>query len=218
MKQARALLDMGRVTSFAYTPPVLTGVVREAETDYRGGLKISSATNVENICRCRASREWGTICAHSLAIGLAVIRAKSPPAAKASAMPRTLVADGPLFSTEPGAEDARLFVVLPPNLKQGWERNQVMVGIEAECGNRRILAHALAARKVYRCGPEDLLLARKVSELNGGKLTGMLLLDREGFLTFLNTIVDHTRVTQGKGTAVKIAREPLRPGPDRPFR
>ena len=40
MKQARAFLEMGRVTSASYAPPLLKGVVREGETDYRGGLKI----------------------------------------------------------------------------------------------------------------------------------------------------------------------------------
>src|SRR5271166_1319811 len=76
MKHAKALLEMGRVVSFNYTPPVLRGLVREGEVEFRAGLKIRDYTDVENICSCRESREWGTICAHSLALGLALIQPK----------------------------------------------------------------------------------------------------------------------------------------------
>ena len=76
MKHARALLEMGRVVSAAYTPPVLRGLVREGTTEYRAGMKIRTKSDVENLCSCRDSREWGAICAHSLAVGLAFIRPK----------------------------------------------------------------------------------------------------------------------------------------------
>ncbi len=73
VKHARALVSTGRVISAAYAPPVLKGLIREADKELRAGLKITSPTNIENICPCRPSREWGTICAHSLAIGVAVL-------------------------------------------------------------------------------------------------------------------------------------------------
>ena len=72
VKHARALVDMGRVSGASYAPPLLKGMVREGDTEFRAGLKIVTKTNIENICTCRQSREWGTICAHSLAVGLAV--------------------------------------------------------------------------------------------------------------------------------------------------
>src|SRR6202047_5536021 len=71
---------MGRGVSFHYSPPILRGLVREGETEYRAGLKIRGYTDVENLCSWRDSREWGTICAHSLAVGLASIRSETPPA------------------------------------------------------------------------------------------------------------------------------------------
>jgi hypothetical protein len=80
LKHAKALVQMGRVVSVNYSPPVLHGLVREGDTEYRAGLKIRSYTDVENLCSCRDSREWGTICAHSLAVGLASIRSETPSA------------------------------------------------------------------------------------------------------------------------------------------
>src|SRR5689334_16964903 len=70
MKQARAYIAMGKVLSSNWTPPVLKGVVQGGETTYRAGLVIKNETDIENLCTCRQSREWGTICAHSVAIGL----------------------------------------------------------------------------------------------------------------------------------------------------
>src|SRR6202047_3419967 len=79
LKHAKALVQMGRVVSYNYSAPILRGLVREGETEYRAGLKIRSYTDVENLCSCRDSREWGTICAHSLALGLASIRPETAP-------------------------------------------------------------------------------------------------------------------------------------------
>ena len=59
LKHAKALVQMGRVVSFNYTPPILRGLVREGETEYRAGLKIQSYTDVENLCSCRDSRAVG---------------------------------------------------------------------------------------------------------------------------------------------------------------
>ena len=74
MKRARALLITDHVLSSNYTPPILKGVVQEGTTSYRSGLVIKSAIDIDNMCGCRDSREWGTICAHSLAVGLHHLR------------------------------------------------------------------------------------------------------------------------------------------------
>ena len=105
----------------------------------------------------------------------------------------------------------KLFIVLPLNLKQGWERNQVMVGIEAESGGRRVLVHSLLSRKMFRCGQEDIPVVDKVRGLNGGRITGMLLLNRDGFLGFLASCAGHPRAALGKSSPVSVDSEPFRP-------
>src|SRR6476620_1181384 len=70
MKPARELLKSGRVTEAKYEPPLLTGYVREGMKNYRSGLRIKSAMDIENICSCWESRSAGKICAHSVAVGL----------------------------------------------------------------------------------------------------------------------------------------------------
>src|SRR6266853_3206040 len=83
LKEARAILERGRVIEASYEPPLLIGRVREGDGELKSGLRILSASNVENLCTCRASRRDGMICAHSLALGLALIKPR-PPAASAN--------------------------------------------------------------------------------------------------------------------------------------
>src|SRR5687768_2154596 len=91
MKQARALLAGDKVLSANWSPPVLKGVVQEGTTSYRAGLVIKDEVNIDNLCTCRASREWGTICAHSVAVGLHHLRGEIAPSASVPAKSRAAV-------------------------------------------------------------------------------------------------------------------------------
>src|SRR5256885_2139795 len=101
MKPARELLKSGRVSEAKYEPPLLNGYVREGAKNYRSGLRIKSATDVENLCSCWESRSVGKICAHSVAVGLGYLNPSTavvavpnePTMSEAPAGPRFAVAD-----------------------------------------------------------------------------------------------------------------------------
>jgi superfamily II DNA or RNA helicase len=228
VKHAKALVQMGRVVSFNYTPPILRGLVREGETEYRAGLKIRSYTDVENLCSCRDSREWGTICAHSLALGLASIRSETVPAkpivAAVSAPLPVLVAEPELASVEgesspghrpvePSADRQRLelHLVFPPNLQASWEKNQIVVGFEVVRKGGRTLASALDAHQTYYCSKMDRAALELGREFAGGKLPGMTILNREKFLQLVGILVGHPRVTLARKTSIEISGERLLP-------
>ena len=73
-KEARLLHAAGRVIEAAYEPPVLKGKLNEGGKQFLAGLKLRNSIDVENLCSCRDSRVKGIICAHSLAVGLQVIK------------------------------------------------------------------------------------------------------------------------------------------------
>ncbi|HWL51926.1 MAG TPA: SNF2-related protein [Chthoniobacteraceae bacterium] len=240
VKHARALVSTGRVISAAYAPPLLKGLVREADRELRAGLKISSPTNIENICPCRPSREWGTICAHSLAVGVAVLhlrktgtisgipeRKSGETTAGSPARPENGRGEGtsarspgpsrsgPFFVEEgsPGVTGGtvRLNVVLPPQPVAAWERGQLTVGIEAERSGRKVLLNALDPKTTYACSGHDLRLIKTLQQLLPGQLSGMLALGREQALTLFDGLQGHPRVTLGRSTAVHFSAKPLRP-------
>ena len=95
-KEARALHAAGRVLEASYEPPLLKGKLTEGGKSLLAGLKLRNAIDVENLCLCRDSRVRGIICAHSLAVGLQVIK---PVASKQMAAPQQ--SDHEIFSFAP---------------------------------------------------------------------------------------------------------------------
>src|SRR5882757_10028851 len=103
LKQARSLHQMGRVVEAKYEPPLLQGRVREGEQEFRSGLKILSASNVENLCTCREARQRGVICAHALAVGLEIIK---PRAATAPVVAKSIPTMSTGSAAAPGSASA----------------------------------------------------------------------------------------------------------------
>src|SRR4051812_9088134 len=136
MKQARALHEMGRVSDAKWEAPLLEGRVREGETDFRSGLKIVTKTNVENLCGCQQSRRYAAICAHSIAVGLAILK-PHPGTPLKPAAPEP-VAAGPRFSTTAGTP-LEIAVILPPNFGAAWDKGQLTVALEATLAGKRTM-------------------------------------------------------------------------------
>jgi len=78
VKQARSLVAGDRVLASDWQPPKLQGTVRDGSATYRAGLVIRSASDADNLCPCRDSRQRGLICAHSIAIGFHYLKPQSP--------------------------------------------------------------------------------------------------------------------------------------------
>jgi superfamily II DNA or RNA helicase len=220
-KLARALVEAGRVVSAAYHAPVLNGIVREGTLELRAGLKISSKTDIENLCPCRQSRQWGTICAHSLALGFAVLDHKTAPRSDMAsrhvapaAPPTPPPVQGPRFvladeHEQRGGDFVSLSVVLPPQFTAAWERGNLTVGIEAERDGRRVLLNALDKERTYRCSAADLRLVETLARLNAA--TGMLAFTREKALLLLEGLQGHPRIAFGRGTAVHVSTHAVKP-------
>jgi superfamily II DNA or RNA helicase len=214
LKEARALLAAGRVLEARYEPPHLAGRVRGGETEYRAGLRIGSKTDIENTCTCPESRRRAVVCAHSLAVGLAVLAPpKTAPAPTAGAEEQgSREPRGPFPFSSSDGEACALHVILPPNLPAAWPKDSVMVCVEAAVagGPRKPLA-ALDAGKIYRCDEADMRLAEKFLALTGGKLAAMATLRRAEFLDLLAAMGRHPRVTFGRSTRVTVEEDARRP-------
>jgi len=218
LKQARTLHAMGRVAAVTYEPPLLQGRVKEGETEYRAGLKIFSKSNVENLCSCRASRQHGMICAHSLAVGIAFLQpapAPDPPAAPATSSappqphPQTGAHTIPAqrFSPDANGPEIALSIIVAPNFATSWEKNAVTVGAEVLLSGRRMLLSAIADSGAYRCEARDAQIIEKLRALNGGALPGMAILSRDAMSELFALLIGHPRVTVGREKRLQV--EPL---------
>lgn len=214
MKAARGLHGAGRVTEASYEDGMLRGLVREGQTQYRAGLRIGGRTDIENLCTCRESRARGLVCAHSLAVGLEVLKpavavpvqaAVAPPLSEPPGELRS--ANGAVFRSDGDWEPLELHLIVPPNLADAWTRGTVSLGVECTGRAGRKLLSALPAGGRFRCSPEDLASLRVLLAVTAGALPGALSLRREQAERVLEAFVGSPRVTFGRGPKLDVARE-----------
>lgn len=209
IKKARATLAGDRVLSSNWTPPILKGVVQEGSTSYRAGLVIKSTIDIENLCACRESKSWGTICAHSVAVGLHHLQSLKPPAPKPAAPSPAPVAKKAraLHRSEDGSP-LSIHVILPPNLSDALARGKITLVFEGEREGRRAPLNTLPLDTPFRLSAEDETLLTAAEQFAGGDTPGMLMIGAEAFGTLLPKMAGHPRITIGKAQAVRVMNQP----------
>jgi SNF2 family DNA or RNA helicase len=216
LKEARAMVAAGRVTSAEYKEGVLVGLVK-GEVDYRAGLKLVSKTDMENLCGCPTSRRRSQICAHSVAVGLHLLKkptegtpttpTKSP---APNPKPQEPVFPFYLAAAEPEIE---LHIILPPNLEQAWQRNGLMAVVEYAATATPHLRKPLNTLTAKRTGVDfyDLRFLKAFMKATAGKVAAMVQLDRNAFCSLLEELSGHPRVSCGKAAELHVAEEALQP-------
>jgi superfamily II DNA or RNA helicase len=232
MKQARGLLENRQVLSSNWSPPILKGVVQEGSISYRAGLVLKDSIDLENMCSCRASRQWGTICAHSVAVGLHHLRGDQvsrqptlPTSSSASTRqvlpPGIFVANRPAqakaglrlqrtVESGPAGEPAEIFVILPPNLGQAVSKGKVMVCFEGKWKGGRSPLNALPLKITFQFSDSDLALLAQIEQIAEGETPAMLMLSSSRFAQLLDRLTGHPRITLGKSQPVAVSSEPWR--------
>ena len=214
LKQARGALAGRRVLSSNWTPPVLKGVVQEGATSYRSGLVIKDSINIDNLCTCRASKAWGTMCVHSIAVGLHHLLGGTPPPGPAKPA-ANLAKPAPAqqafrrvdrSATGPSAEIA---VIFPPNFAQAIAKGKVMLYFEAVWAKGRNPLNALVGAGEFQFPPEDNRLLDAIEEL-AGDTPAMFIATADQVARVLSVLIGHPRVTMGKTESLGVASEPVR--------
>jgi len=211
VKRARAYIEQGQVASSYWVPPLLRGVVQAGENSFRASMVIHDGIDIENFCNCREAREWGKICAHSVAVGLHWLNAQKkeavtvptrpvpvPPAKKISSLRR-----------DASGEAAELFIILPPNFDQALARGKVMLVFEAKWGGGRCPLNALPPGRPFAFSPQDNAIIERLETLANGETPALLQMDTKDFAALIPLLVDHENITLGKSSAVTVSRTPL---------
>ncbi|HEY3863178.1 MAG TPA: SNF2-related protein [Verrucomicrobiae bacterium] len=207
VKQARSLVAAGRVSSSQWQPPELRGAVQEGSTTYRAGLVIRGASDADNLCTCRDSRQRGLICAHSVAAGLHFL--KNPALAPAPKdTPKPPLPKTPGLMRGPAGEPLELFLILPPNFAEAATRGKVMLYIEGKWRKGRVPLDAMPLDVPFVLDAPDAALLDALEEINHGGKPSMVLLETGALAGILPRLAEHPRVTLGKSQAVQILKTP----------
>ncbi len=216
VKQARGLVAAERVLASDWQPPTLQGTVQEGSATYRAGLVIRSASDADNLCTCRNSRQRGMICAHSVAIGLHFLKkqaqAATPVATKPpeTAPPRKARALARAPAGQPG-EALELWLILPPNLAEAVGKGKVMLYVEGKWRQGRGPLNALPMDIPFALAEQDAALLDTLEKLNQGDTPAMMALGARQFAEVLPQLAGHPRVTLGRTQPVELVLEPARP-------
>lgn len=236
MKQARSLIERGQVLSSNWTPPILKGVVQEGATSYRAGLVIQDAIDLENICSCRASRQWGTICAHSVAVGLHALKklipaedsrpdlglrvdAPDPGSPALAGIPVGLLKKAPAkppsgkrlrrADDSEAGEPLELWIILPPNSAVSLSRGRGMLYFEGQWRGGRAPLNALPLHYRWKLSSQDLRILESIEELAGGETSPMVQVTVTDFCRLLPELAGHPRIRQGKTDQIEVINEPF---------
>jgi superfamily II DNA or RNA helicase len=212
MKIARAYLAQGQVLSSYWEPPLLRGVVQAGGTSFRASMVIKSSRDIENLCHCREARQWGKICAHSVAVGLHWMKAREPDATPAA--PRSIASVPPTrkpatLEHDDAGEPVELHLILPTNLEQAIARGRVMLAFEAKWGGGRGPLNALPKRRAFAFSAQDKAILQEVDSLTSGETPAVLQLDLQELAALLPTLVGYERLSLGKANRVRVTRTPL---------
>ena len=217
MKMARAYVEQGQVISSNWSPPLLRGVVQAGTISFRGSMVINSEIDIENLCTCRDAREWGKICAHSVAVGLHWLRGQkaatmpAPTGAAASGIQTKTLAKKPAsLQRNAEGEPAELFIILPPNFNQAAERGKVMLVLEAKWGGGRCPLNALPKGRAFAFSSQENLLIDRIEELAIGETPSIIQLDTKDFGTLLPLLVENENITFGKTIEATVTKTPLK--------
>jgi superfamily II DNA or RNA helicase len=214
MKHARALVAQGQVLSSYWASPLLRGVVQSGQSSFRASLVIKTEIDIENLCTCREAREWGKICAHSVAVGLhwlnaqrALPQANHPPLGTNQAQAIARPKESTLARSDAG-EESELYIILPPNLPEALVRGKIMVVLEAKWAGGRCPLTALPKGRAFAFNELDTVLLEKLERLANGQTPAVLQLTSREFASLLPGLVEHPNISLGKKTEVKVLREP----------
>jgi superfamily II DNA or RNA helicase len=228
VKHARALLSIDKVLSSNYTPPVLKGVVAAGETTYRAGLVIKGVIDVDNLCTCRASRDDGIICAHSVAVGLHWMRGQAEEksgrqenrktGAEAASPVRAAVVgpaaapksarDGIKLRRAEAGELLEIHIIFPPNLADSLARGRAMLVFEGATSRGRMPLNALVKAGPFRLSPADTELLDAAELVSGGDTPGMVQLPAADFVELLPKLAGHPRLNVGRTLPFAVSNTP----------
>ena len=78
-RDAKSLFDRGAVQVVSFEPPFIRGTVSFGTREISSASRVMPDGTCENLCPCRDNTERGIICAHVIALGLALIRRATDP-------------------------------------------------------------------------------------------------------------------------------------------
>jgi superfamily II DNA or RNA helicase len=215
LKEARGLAERGQVSEARRDGNTIRGRVRGTEKIYDAQIVLADrVSQVEVRCTCPESRRTGRVCAHALAVGLALL---NPAPAKTVAPSPVLLAGPRRWSREEapgGIPVIECTVLLPLQLKDALGQNSLRIILEARREDaKEPMPWEPALRGLengFAVGEEDARLLDALEKVAGG-VAGINSVPRARTAAFLRALSDHPRIWLGKKHRLEVRAATERP-------
>ena len=182
-KEGRSLQENSRVQSLKVHGEIATASFRQGKRALRTVVRVGSNLEVE--CQCPANRATGEVCAHGVAVILAVIEGA------AESENQTAQKEGPR------GENIACRVVFPPGFQNGLEKGRLSVRVE-RIGQGENAQDAVLSQWLATYSPGDDF--PKLISVSGADAA-----------LLLNALRGHSRLVTGEGEAFTIAEDVMPP-------
>ena len=219
MKTARQYLKSGAVLAAEWKAPRASGLIQAGSMQYQAGLVFESDFDIENLCTCRESRQYGTLCAHSVAIALATLHpdairsedtaaSRKPPApSRNSSIPEQEAPD-PWFKYDPASTtNLSLRFILAPNSVRQMQPHAVAVMLEGSTDGAFKPLNTFPRNQAFNLIESDRHLLKLLEEQADGKPVPMIQMKTEAFCDFLNLLQGSDQLMLGRSDHIKVSNQ-----------
>jgi len=219
MKSARQYLKSGAVLAAEWKAPRASGLIQAGSLQYQAGLVFDSEFDIENLCTCHESRQYGTLCAHSVAIALATlhpdaIRSKDttvpqkPSAPSGQSSTEEQQAPDPWFKYDPTSKThLSLRFVLAPNSVRQMQPQAVAVMLEGSTDGSFKPLNTFPPNRAYNLTESDRHLLKLLEDQADGKPVPMIQMKTEAFCDFLNLLQGSDQIMLGRSEHIKVSNQ-----------
>ncbi len=215
-EEGRHLLGKGIISKIEHRPPRVDGQIAIGNRTLRTAFEIQPDGTVENCCPCYDNRERGIVCAHVIALALALRRQWTDPEHEARREEErrrsrrvARVSPGAYHRrAAPGAMEAvpaSMHFVLGGDWEAGLDRGRVPVECRMQIDGRIEPADRIGKDLPLRLSERDEALLFVVEDIAAGPAPGELEVGPSDFINLLNLL-------EGRPLAVDGVEEPLRVG------
>ncbi len=214
-KIGQSLLDGGRVLQVEYEHPFVRGEFEYGARGMISQFELLPGGTADNQCPCRDSTERGIICAHVVALGLALIRRSSDPERERKAQEELRRAERlagvdpskylqRVTHDMPGAVAATLQLFLGQNWPELVRQDEVPIACALECDGRADRIDRLPTDVPYLVNRQDESILFVWEDISEGPAKGRLDLSLPDFLNLLRLHVGKPLNVDGREQPVTV--------------
>ncbi|MBT5927080.1 MAG: DEAD/DEAH box helicase family protein, partial [Verrucomicrobia bacterium] len=223
MKSARQYLKSGAVKSATWKTSKASGLIHAGSLQYKAGLVFDSEIDIDNLCSCRQSRQYGTLCAHSVAIALATlhpdaIRSKTKEVEGSDQS--TIQASNNPVNQNKAPEMKPWFVhddsankilkirfILAPNAVRQFHPKTITLMVEASDGDVFRPLNSLSRSENYSIEDQDQHLLKLIQKHGEEKPAPMAVLKSENFCELLELLSGTDQLMLGRSKPLSIREQ-----------